>query len=201
MPRAVKRLAKKWVRLAKGNEARCCYEAGPSGYALQRQMVAAASLIVEVIAPALIPRKPGGRVKTGRRDARKLCELPLVGLHKDGMFVPDEEPFKGWLLGLATTATDPEFPGEYQTQMSSQLAANQKGNRFASQISTWLMAGASKARVGNGEASVEPRSETVGVAFFHEFAIHVFFHLLMAPPEVERHGFEAKWADQLEAHL
>ncbi len=79
-PRAVKRLAKKLVREAKGNEVRCCYEAGPCGYALQRQMQQAASIVVEVIAPALIPRKPGDRVKTDRRDARKLRELFEAGL-------------------------------------------------------------------------------------------------------------------------
>jgi len=79
-PRAVKRLAKKLVREAKGSEVRCCYEAGPCGYALQRQMMEAAPLVVEVIAPALIPRKPGDRVKTDRRDARKLCELLQAGL-------------------------------------------------------------------------------------------------------------------------
>jgi transposase len=79
-PRAVKRLAKKLVRLAKGSEVRCCYEAGPCGYMLRRQMMEAASLVVEVIAPALIPRKPGERVKTDRRDARKLCEMLQAGL-------------------------------------------------------------------------------------------------------------------------
>jgi len=79
-PRAVKRLAKKLVREAKGSEVRCCYEAGPCGYALQRQMMEAASVVVEVIAPTLIPRKPGDRVKTDRRDARKLCELLQAGL-------------------------------------------------------------------------------------------------------------------------
>jgi transposase len=78
-PRALKRLAKKLVRQAPG-EVRCCYEAGPCGYGLKRELEAAASLVVEVVAPALIPRKPGERVKTDRRDARKLCELLEAGL-------------------------------------------------------------------------------------------------------------------------
>lgn len=78
-PRALKRLAKKLVRDAPG-EVRCCYEAGPLGYSLQRQLMAASSLVCEVIAPALIPRKSGDRVKTDRRDARKLCELFQAGL-------------------------------------------------------------------------------------------------------------------------
>jgi hypothetical protein len=56
-----------------------CYEAGPCGYALQRQ-VTTSRVSCDVVAPALIPRKPGERVKTNRRDARKLAELGRAGL-------------------------------------------------------------------------------------------------------------------------
>lgn len=57
---------------------RACYEAGPTGYELQRQL---RSLGVDcaVIAPALIPRRPGDHVKTDRRDARSLCTLFRAG--------------------------------------------------------------------------------------------------------------------------
>ena len=79
-PAAIRRLVKKLVREAAGGEVRCCYEAGPCGYALQRQIEAAGPVICEVIAPALIPRKPGERIKTDRRDARKLGELLRAGL-------------------------------------------------------------------------------------------------------------------------
>lgn len=79
-PAAIRRLVKKLVREADGREVRCCYEAGPCGYALQRQIEAAGPVICEVIAPALIPRKPGDRVKTDRRDARKLAEMMRAGL-------------------------------------------------------------------------------------------------------------------------
>ena len=58
---------------------RVFYEAGPCGYALQRQ-VTTARVSCDVIAPALIPRKPGERMKTNRRDARKLAELGRAGL-------------------------------------------------------------------------------------------------------------------------
>ena len=54
-------------------------EAGPCGYALQRQVMTP-RVSCEVIAPALIPRKPGERVKINRRDARKLAELGRAGL-------------------------------------------------------------------------------------------------------------------------
>ena len=72
-PRAVKRLAQRLKRMAPGPVV-ACYEAGPGGFALQRQLEAE-GIECQVIAPALIPRRPGDRVKTDRRDARKLAEL------------------------------------------------------------------------------------------------------------------------------
>ncbi|HEU4694182.1 MAG TPA: IS110 family transposase [Vicinamibacterales bacterium] len=75
---AVRRLVRKLEREAPG-PVRACYEAGPCGYALQRQLTTA-RVSCQVIAPALVPRKPGERVKTNRRDARKLGELLRAGL-------------------------------------------------------------------------------------------------------------------------
>ena len=75
---AVRRMVRKVQRLAAG-EVRFCYEAGPCGYALQRWIQEAGAVCV-VVAPSLIPRKPGDRIKTDRRDARKLAELFRAGL-------------------------------------------------------------------------------------------------------------------------
>lgn len=77
-PNAVRRLVRKLEREAPG-PVRVFYEAGPCGYALQRQMTTS-RVSCDVVAPALIPRKPGERVKTNRRDARKLAELGRAGL-------------------------------------------------------------------------------------------------------------------------
>ena len=77
-PNAVRRLVRKIEREAPG-PVRVCYEAGPCGYALQRQLTTT-RVACQVIAPGLIPRKPGDRVKTDRRDARKLAELFRAGL-------------------------------------------------------------------------------------------------------------------------
>src|ERR671918_3021443 len=77
-PNAVRRLVRKLEKDAPG-PVRACYEAGPCGYALQRRMTTA-RVSCQVIAPALVPRKPGERVKTNRRDARKLVELGRAGL-------------------------------------------------------------------------------------------------------------------------
>jgi transposase len=71
--RALERLRRKLERDAPGT-IECCYEAGPSGYALQRRLEGG-RVRCRVIAPSLIPRKPGDRVKTNRRDARQLAQL------------------------------------------------------------------------------------------------------------------------------
>jgi transposase len=77
---SVRRMVRKVERQAPG-EVRFCYEAGPCGYSLQRQIIdAGEDVSCMVVAPALIPRKPGERVKTDRRDARKLGELLRAGL-------------------------------------------------------------------------------------------------------------------------
>jgi transposase len=77
-PTAIRRLLRKLEREAPG-PVQACYEAGPCGYALQRRLMTA-RVSCQVIAPALVPRKPGERVKTNRRDARKLAELLRAGL-------------------------------------------------------------------------------------------------------------------------
>lgn len=74
------KLVRRLAKLGKGTEIRACYEAGPCGFALQRTLEASGKLVCEVIAPSLIPKKPGERIKTDRRDARKLAELLRAGL-------------------------------------------------------------------------------------------------------------------------
>ena len=64
-----------------------CYEAGCCGYGLHRQITDAGHLC-SVIAPSLIPHKPGERVKTDRRDAIKLARLLRAG-ELDTVWVPD----------------------------------------------------------------------------------------------------------------
>ena len=53
---------------------RVCYEAGPCGYGLHRQVTALGHDCM-VVAPSLVPRRPGDRVKTNRRDAVALARL------------------------------------------------------------------------------------------------------------------------------
>jgi transposase len=59
--------------------ARCCYEAGPTGFGLYRHLTEV-GIACEVIAPGLVPSRPGERFKTDPRDARKLARLHAGGL-------------------------------------------------------------------------------------------------------------------------
>ena len=70
-------------------DVRCCYEAGPGGFELQR-FLAARQVLCDVIAPALIPRRPGDRIKTDRRDAGQLAVLYRAGT-LTAVHVPTEQ--------------------------------------------------------------------------------------------------------------
>ena len=76
-------------RLQRAGSVRCCYEAGPCGFELQRALVAD-GVSCDVIAPALIPRRPGDRIKTDRRDAGQLAVLYRAGA-LTAVHVPTEQ--------------------------------------------------------------------------------------------------------------
>lgn len=75
-PVAVRRLIR---QLSQRAPVACVYEAGPTGYVLQRQLEAA-QIPCLIAAPSLIPVRQGDRIKTDRRDACKLAELLRAGL-------------------------------------------------------------------------------------------------------------------------
>lgn len=76
------------AKLAKrGAVLRFCYEAGPTGYDLYRQITGLGHDCM-VVAPSLIPRRPGDRVKTNRRDAVSLARLHRAG-ELTPVWVPD----------------------------------------------------------------------------------------------------------------
>ena len=84
-PAAVKALV---AKLGRGShELRFCYEAGPCGYGIHRQLSTTGHGCV-VVAPSLIPRKPGDRIKTDRRDAINLAKLHRAG-ELTAVWVPD----------------------------------------------------------------------------------------------------------------
>ena len=84
-PEAVRRLVAKLA--SRHGELLFCYDAGPTGYGLQRQ-ISALGHECAVIAPSLIPKRPGERVKTNRRDALSLARLHRAG-ELTAIWVPD----------------------------------------------------------------------------------------------------------------
>lgn len=66
-----------------------CYEAGPTGYGLHRWLTALGQSC-SVVAPSRIPKRPGERVKTNRRDAENLAKLLRAG-ELTAVWVPDED--------------------------------------------------------------------------------------------------------------
>ncbi|CAB3810573.1 IS110 family transposase ISSso6 [Paraburkholderia ultramafica] len=79
---------------SKGRHVRIVYEAGPCGYGLYRQLVQKGFDCI-VCAPSLIPKKPGERVKTDRRDAVKLVRALRAG-DLSAVYVPgvEDEAFR-----------------------------------------------------------------------------------------------------------
>jgi transposase len=83
-----KALRKVLEKLGPKSAIACCYEAGPTGYGLARTL-RAMGWNCDVIAPSLVPKKSGQRIKTDRRDAVKLAVN-----HRSGdlvaVMIPDE---------------------------------------------------------------------------------------------------------------
>jgi transposase len=83
------RLRKVLEMLARNGESlKVCYEAGPTGFGLCRRL-REAGIDCMVVAPSLVPGKPGDRVKTDRRDARRLARFLRSG-ELTAVYVPDE---------------------------------------------------------------------------------------------------------------
>ncbi|WP_273130450.1 IS110 family transposase [Metabacillus sp. HB246100] len=83
---AIKKLIKK---LGDSATLRFCYEAGPTGYPLYRLLLTL-GVHCDVIAPSLIPHRPGDRIKTDRRDAIRLAQLYRAG-ELTSIYVPTPE--------------------------------------------------------------------------------------------------------------
>jgi len=84
--REIERMVKK-IRKQAGGEIHICYEAGVCGFVLKRRLETL-GCVAKVIAPSLVWRKPGDRVKTDRRDAKKLLAQFVAGQLTE-VFAPD----------------------------------------------------------------------------------------------------------------
>ncbi|WP_245712472.1 IS110 family transposase [Anaerobacillus alkalilacustris] len=85
-PEAIRKLVK---NLGEPENLLVCYEAGPTGYPLYRFFLSL-GIECDVIAPSLIPRKSGDRVKTDKRDAVRLAQLFRAG-ELTSIYVPTPE--------------------------------------------------------------------------------------------------------------
>jgi len=84
--REIERMVKR-IRQQSPGEIHVCYEAGLCGFVLQRRLEKL-GCVAKVIAPSLVWRKPGDRVKTDRRDARKLLTQFVAGQLTE-VYAPD----------------------------------------------------------------------------------------------------------------
>ena len=82
-------LLKRLRKIASTGNLQCCYEAGPGGYSLYRSL-SSAGFDCRIIAPSLIPKKCGRRVKTDRIDAANLAHYLRSGDLVE-IWVPDEK--------------------------------------------------------------------------------------------------------------
>jgi len=87
IPNRAESIRKLIKKLGPAKTLRVCYEAGPCGYVLYWQLTEL-GVACEVVAPTLIPNKPGDRVKTDRRDAEKLARCYRNG-DLTAVWVPD----------------------------------------------------------------------------------------------------------------
>jgi transposase len=135
----VRKLERQYQRLT------FCYEAGPTGYGLHRQITELGHECI-VAAPSLIPKRPGDRVKTNRRDGVSLAKLLRAG-ELTAVWVPDRghEAMRDLTRARETAMLD--LRGKRQ-QISSLLLrqgrhyqeGNQEGRKPWTKIhKAWLM--------------------------------------------------------------
>ncbi len=106
-----------------------CYEAGPTGYGLYRQILALGHACI-VVAPSLIPRRPGDRVKTNRRDAQGLARLLRAG-ELTAVWVPDEthEAVRDLVRTRTMTIEDYRRKRQHVTSLPASARACLRGRR------------------------------------------------------------------------
>lgn len=79
IPNRMEDVRKLFAKLGDPSQIEACYEAGPTGYELHRFLTDQLNVRNIVVAPSLIPIRPGERVKTDRRDSLRLAELLRAG--------------------------------------------------------------------------------------------------------------------------
>ena len=112
-----------------------CYEAGPTGYGLQRLIESLGHTCI-VAAPSLIPKKAGERVKTNRRDAEGLARLLRAG-ELTAVWVPDERHEAMRELTRARDASRQDLTRKRQQVSSMLLRLGRSHGRGILANTTW----------------------------------------------------------------
>ena len=134
MTRFVRKLAAKRGKLI------FCYEAGPTGYGLCRLIKQLGHDCI-VVAPSLIPRKPGERVKTNRRDAVSLARLLRAG-ELTSVWAPDErhEAMRDLTRGREAAKADLKMKRQQLSALMLRLGRHFTGKKTWSRAHiAWLM--------------------------------------------------------------
>jgi transposase len=132
-PAAIGKLVKKLA--AKYDRVTFCYEAGPTGYGVYRQITALGQDCI-VAAPSLIPKKPGDRVKTNRRDAVSLAKLLRAG-ELTAVWVPDR---RHEAMRELTRARDTAMMDLRRKRQQTSAFLLRHGMHYAAEKKTWTKA-------------------------------------------------------------
>lgn len=172
-------------RLSKRGVPRSCYEASGAGYVLQRALDND-GFHCEVIAPSLIPRKPGDRRKTDRLDAIMLARLYRSG-HLTPVAIPDEKQEAVRQLVRARLAVQTHIT-RLKHRIVKILATH--GYRFTGTKSNWTQ----KHRTWLGQMKNDltgPLATVIGIHLEHLEYLETQQRSLDA--EIERFSQSAPW--------
>jgi transposase len=140
LPNTPGALAKRLRKLGPAATLRVCYEAGPCGYGIYRQLTDL-GIACTVVAPSLIPVQPGNRVKTDRRDAAKLARLLRSGdLTSVAVPTPEQEALRALSRTRETAAGDRHRARQRLVKYLAQqrIAEPAAGNRWTQTYWRWI---------------------------------------------------------------
>lgn len=117
-----------------------CYEAGPTGYGLYR-LLTSMDYACEVVAPSLIPQKPGQRIKTDKRDAVNLASLYRAG-ELTPIYVPtkDDEALRDLVRAREDIKEDEQRAKHRLTKflLRNEIREPQEINKWTAKYWDWL---------------------------------------------------------------
>ena len=138
--RDIKKMVNKIKKQAPG-KVEFCYEAGVCGFTLKRRIEPLDCRCI-VIAPSLVPRKPGERVKTDRRDAKKLLMMHKAGLLTEVHAPNEQQEAARELTRLRETAKDnlKRIRHQLLKLLSRHGYVYRKGHHWTQKHIAWLRA-------------------------------------------------------------